>query len=377
MGFLDRFTSIDDLLVTLLERIGGTTEEDTHFFSFPNDGSRATLAKGKTTIDYMAGTVMSPAGTVTDLGNSLRARGREYCRSLSLQADQDIIIQIGNKSKIPISAGTWFKVSHLRFVVVNIIASQTTHVFAIACTNPDSIDMAGETYVKDPVDKWGKTATIGNGELAARLHAPPMTFDKRGSVVRWLDFDSATPNYELEQIHTTISRTMECCDSGDFALKVTTQTGGFCRVTGETNDFHNSRVGCQMVFSSTDKESSLIALRMEVYDGGYVKEGMIYIENDTGDVYIDNSPNPILLGNISFSRSKYNFSTIKLVVDLATGKYVRCAVMGEEFDISAYDLVVTGNTDDPVFKFGSTILTSGAAGTYYIDSIILTENEPL
>ena len=37
MNILDRFTSIDDLLVELLERIGGVTEEDTHFFSYPNE----------------------------------------------------------------------------------------------------------------------------------------------------------------------------------------------------------------------------------------------------------------------------------------------------------------------------------------------------
>lgn len=148
MNFLDRFTSIDDLLVQLLERLGGVTEEDTHFFSYPSDGSRATLAVGTTTIDFMAGTVKVPAGTVSSLGNSLRARGREFCRSLSLQADQDIIIQIGTKSKIPIFAGTWFKVAHLRFEELNIITSSPTDIFVIACTNPDSIEMAGESYAK-------------------------------------------------------------------------------------------------------------------------------------------------------------------------------------------------------------------------------------
>ena len=377
MNFLDRFTSIDDLLVSLIERIGGVTEEDTHFFSYPNDGSRATIVKGTTTLDFMQGTVMDTAGVVSPLGNSLRARGREYCRSLSLQADQDIIVQIGTKSKIPIFAGTWFKVAHLRFTDVKIIATQTTHVFVIGCTNPDSIEMIGETYVKDPVDEWGGVTTIGNCELGVRTHAPPLTFDRRGDILDWIDFESGTPNYEGSSYG---ARSTDVAKHGDFSYKITTKNSENGFVTGYTNDVHGKRTGVQTIFSTASGFLG-VSLRSYYYVGGIMMRCQLgYNINLIGEITILGSDGVdiTIATGVTHYASIYNFSSMKLVVDFENKKYLRAIVFGVEYDISDYDIRQVAAPTAKLLSYGvSSVNPTASEKTLYIDCMIATENEPL
>ena len=379
MGILDHFTSIDDLLVTLLERVGGVTEEDTHFFSYPNDGSRATITKGTTTLDFMSGTVMTPAGVVSNLGNSLRARGREYCRSLSLQADRDIIIQIGTKSKIPVFAGTWFKVAHLRFIDVKIVAAEDTSVFVIACTNPDSIEMVGEAYPRDTIDVWGQTRPMGNSELSVRVHAPPITFDRRGDVLRWTNFESATPNYMTDDAGApTHGRTDDTAQTGDFSYKCDVDNGEAVLVKIVTNDFHEGRVGSSTAFSALDSKIRVGNLIFYNKDTKYYT-GEIRYNVDTGVLDMLNSGGTYTtIDTVRYGKYIYNFSTFKLVADIETKKYVRAIVFGVEYDLSQHSLKSVG-APSGCYLVSRVTIEGLAAGvnTAYIDNIVLTENEPI
>jgi len=378
MNFLDRFTSIDDLLVSILERIGGVTEEDTHFFSYPNDGTRATITKGTTALDFMGGTVMTPTGVVDGLGNSLRARGREYCRSLSLQADRDIIIQIGTKSKIPVFAGTWFKVAHLRFTDLKIIAAEDTRVFAIACTNPDAIEMVGESYVKDPVDVWGQTATLGNAELAVRTHAPPLTFDRRGDAIRWVDFESDTKNYYATgSAGTTYRRSNYRKLTGDFSFKMSTPAWQHTGIEGYTNDFILGRYGIQTSVAIGSPGKTTISIRIERYTGTKKIRGYLQFDLGSGVVSISLITGGHVIGNFAVEESDFDFSTFKLVVDFESGKYVRAIVFGEEYDISDYDLSTFASTTKRRLRYQLYMSSLITGGTVYVDNIIMTGNEPL
>lgn len=379
MNTFDRFTNIDDLLVTLLERLGGVTEDDTHFFSYPNDGTRATIAKGTTALDFMGGTVMDTDGTVTSLGNSLRARGREYCRSLSLQADRNIIIQVGTKSKIPIFAGTWFKVSHLRFTDLKIIAAETTRVFVVACTNPDSIDMAGESYVKDPVDTWGKVTTIGNAELAVRTHAPPIVFDRRGDVIRWLDFESSTEKCTTYANNATVSRSAEYSNTGDFSEKLSaTGHPAVCRVDTKTQDYHIGNIGLQAQFSMTFLRGWFL-LRIAHFTGTHANRYYLELDLDNQDVEYSGGKD-VLLDTFDLNPTPTSFSTMKLVVDLAAKHAVRAIVFGKEYDLSVLDCTPAITVDGTAAHItaGITMASTGTGNnTSYVDNIIITENEPI
>ena len=379
MNFIDHFTSIDDLLVKLLERIGGVTEEDTHFFSYPNDGTRATITKGTTTLDFMSGTVMTPAGVVSSLGNSLRARGREYCRSLSLQADRDMIIQIGTKSKIPVFAGTWFKVAHLRFTEVKIIAADTTRIFAIACTNPDSIEMAGETYVRDAADARGNTFMIGLAELASRIHAPPITFDRRGDVLRWEDFESSTPHYEIDTDGTPeYGRSADVSTNNSFSYKTYLTVGDRVSILLQTADFSSTRFGHRVQFSSSGRHS-VVTLYSMWFDGVTRTTAAIKYTLSNGMVEIrDENGNFVSIGMAPAYRDITNFSTLKMVADVAGGHYLRALAMGQEFDISDYGVERAPDATEKYLLTNTMVQgTVAYTDTVYLDNIIITENEPI
>lgn len=380
MNTFDKFTNIDDLLVTLIERIGGVTEEDTHFFSYPNDGTRATIAKGTTALDFMGGTVMDTDGTVTSLGNSLRARGREYCRSLSLQADRNIIIQIGTKSKIPIFAGTWFKVSHLRFTDLKIIAAETTRVFAVACTNPDSVDMAGETYVKDPVDTWGKVTTIGNAELAVRTHAPPIVFDRRGDVIRWADFESSTEKCTTTTYNSTVARSNDCSNTGDFSEKIcATSHPAVSTLTMKTQDYHVGNIGLQAQFSVTDLYGWML-LRIGQFTGTHVARYDLRLDFDNKTIGYVGGAGLTTIDTFDLNPTLTSFSTAKLVVDLTSQHAIRAIVFGKEYDLAVLNCTadVTGHPDKAHLDTGIMAASTGTGNnTIYIDNLIITENEPI
>lgn len=379
MSFLDHFTTIDDLLVELLERLGGTTEDATYFFAYPNDGTRATIEKGTTSIDFLGGTVTDASDEVTTLGNSLRAKGRDFCRSLTIQADRDIIVQIGNSSKIPIFAGTWFKVSHLRFTDVKITAIEDSSVFVFASTNPDAIEMAGESYTKDPVDPWGYVSTIGNAELAVRTHAPPMTYDRRGNALRWVDFESPTKNYADYSNNCTYNRSQDTVLNGDFSLKTSLQNASsYHLIKMRTADYHATTAGLQVVSCSTNKYS-WETHEISVYDGALQHYFYLLYNREDGKLQIvDDGPNYVLIDTIGFATGLHVWNTLKLVVDLDGMEYVRALAFGKGYDLSGYSAPTSVSAEIPHAVY-TTKCEGSNTGTcsYYRDNIIITQGEPL
>ena len=80
----------------------------------------------------------------------------------------------------------------------------------------------GSVIIADFEDMWGNVTNIGLGEHATRTHSPPMFFDKNGNVLRYVDFESSTPNYELFLGGTGISvnRSTDVCLTGNYSLKM-------------------------------------------------------------------------------------------------------------------------------------------------------------
>ena len=382
----DRYTSIDDLLARLIEQVAQLTEaiapgttEEVHFFTYPKNGSKAALTAGKTVIDFEAGTVMSPAGEVSDLGTSLRMKQSDFCRSLYVTADQDIVIQIDNKDKIPVSGGLSFKATFLNFQRVKIITTAvTTNTFVLACTHPNAIDITGEVSIKDTTDVWGNSVPMGLGELAVRTHAPPMTFDRRGDVLRWADFERATPNYQVvADPHVVYNRSTDTAAIGEFSLKAAIPHLETVSVQLRTNDFHIARVGGQFQFSSDDTDLN-VAIVLGQYTGSNYVRGKLGFNFDTGDLeYLDSSGSYQTIDTVVDYHSKFDFSTFRLVVDLSTGYYVRAIAFGSEYDLSAYPLRSSAlATAKHLEMLSEAWMKAAGTGTIYIDNIIITGNEP-
>ena len=386
--FIDKHTSIDDLLATLIEQnallldaIDVDIDDEVHFFTYPKNGTRAALAAGTTELDYEQGTVIDVDGGTSDMNSSLRRIHKPACRSIALNADQDLIIQINNKDRIPVTAGTWFKATYLRFQRVKILTTATTtNTFILACTHPNAIDISGEVLIKDTTDVWGNSVSMGLGELAVRTHAPPITFDRRGDVLRWVDFESSTPNYAVYDyppaglpVH---GRTIARAATGDFSYYATVSNTQYINMQMYTNDFHIGRLGGQALFMSADSTYT-IDMAVSVFDGTNLTYAILRYNRNTKKLqYYDDTGTYQDIATVDHRAINQNFSTVKLVADFANAKYVRATVFGSEYDISDKALRVVGNATD-AHLFFKTVITgiNATPSTVYIDNMILTENE--
>ena len=240
-------------------------------------------------------------------------------------------------------------------------------------------------FLKDPIDSWGKSKTIGPSEQAVRSHAPPMTFDRRGELLYWDGYESPSQRYQdwvTVASGGTVARSTENPKFGDFGLKL---------VTGATandssvvyyfiNDFHINRVGAEISFASCSTDC-LIYLDVNYFDGTTKLQGKIAYDTSTeklqvwsGGIWNTAATLPMFMGTAG---EKLPFTTMKLVMDLSRDEYVRALCAGTEVDISAY----TPITALDATKRGMTVYvwyqtTAAAAQTAYIDGFKFTGNEP-
>ena len=178
-GFLDRFTRTDEMMAEMLpllrridageivaqvpiEPVGEDTlqklldlaerrwdaDNEIIFFSYPNDGTRASTAAGKLVLNYRAGTIKIPDGTVSRMSTSLQDQKKDFLRSVAINSNRDIIIQLDDKDMSPVRADTWHVMTFQQFQELTITTTQTTDIFVFACTNPKhAYEMAGETTI--------------------------------------------------------------------------------------------------------------------------------------------------------------------------------------------------------------------------------------
>lgn len=111
---------------------------DVYDFSYPADGTRVELAAGDTTIDYRAGTVRSPAGAITKLSSSLEFQSKDFLRSLLIDTDQDIVLQLDSNDMVPIRADPGFIMTYQQFQRVTITCTETTNLFIRAASREEN-----------------------------------------------------------------------------------------------------------------------------------------------------------------------------------------------------------------------------------------------
>ena len=178
-GIFDHFTRSDELLaemIPLLQRINageitvnmptGPEGEasiadllellqyqhkknyEIHFFTYPNDGTKATLGVGDTTLDFKAGTIKDSTGNVTAMSNSLMKLQLDFLRSVAINTDEAVVVQLDTKDKILVKADNWFVGTYQQFTRIIITCTSVTNLFLLCCTNPEAIiEMIGESTV--------------------------------------------------------------------------------------------------------------------------------------------------------------------------------------------------------------------------------------
>lgn len=219
------------------------------------------------------------------------------------------------------------------------------------------------------------------GELAARLGSIN-TFDRRGDVIWFDDFEDninkwwvygATVGYSFTQAN---NRARNGALSGKLVLGgvggnyLTVQSGIFYPVLG--------RVGYEISVLLHDDVKSFLHYFLS-QDGTHKNWFGVAWEQATkvlsvydkvlGWVSIDNNSVLWAGGRV--------FSTLKLVVDLTTLKYVRANINRDVFDLSAYTAFQTALVGPPSLEILAWLVGNpGTTPAVYIDDAIITQNEP-
>jgi hypothetical protein len=241
-------------------------------------------------------------------------------------------------------------------------------------------------FIKDPKDVRGKEVSIGLSELAARSLAVPMTFDRRGDILYWDDFESPTMKcYPRAYGNATANRSVDYSKTGDFSLKCVTDAivgvGDYAGLMYSHNDYHLSKVGTQISFMCADTTNDYKIMNfLYWYDGSNQYQALVYWYNATGKLWYKNSAGVMteIAGTYKYKYNSRNFATIKLVVDMEKKEYVRVLLFGSEIDMSGIAIQNAGASSDRYLYTSFTIGNESAvSSTMYFGNYILTENEPV
>jgi hypothetical protein len=143
--------------------------EDPFILAYPFDGTYATIAAGTTTINFKVGAVRSPLAVITPLSGSLDKAKKDFMRSVVVDADRAVVIQLDSRDKAPAKAGSFSVLEDTEFETLYITATEDTTIYIAASTNPKSVitlSGAGVEAVKSSIKDGRKVVATAGTRLA-------------------------------------------------------------------------------------------------------------------------------------------------------------------------------------------------------------------
>jgi len=219
------------------------------------------------------------------------------------------------------------------------------------------------------------------GELSVRLGSI-VSHDRRGDVI-WADgFENGISGWSTlgfgagweGQLCSAYSR----LGGSSCRLKTGSNAGDFMAISRYWPKVRNNRLGMEfsVAFTST---MSHVGCHVQVYDGtSYFVFGIRY-DIATDEVQIYSIPGYHVVFATGFTRYKtpHLFHTFKVVADLDKSEYVRAIIDEQEWDLSAYPLIVGAAAVGPSTHWIVDCDSDPAVlVNCYIDDVIATQNEP-
>lgn len=439
-GLLDGFTSIDELLVA----VNKTLEESNRLqrelynlelkivsFTYPSDGTTHTITKGTTVFNFRTGTVEAANDVVARMGHSLDSDQRDFLRSVFINTNKDVIVQLDSQDKIPVSSTQSFNQTFQEFTVVKITATVDTKVRLVASTSNQAalqytdtlvikgIDTSGNlinilvdgsgniisvmkgdysdtlktiavddhgrmlAVLTDPEDVFDNQNSMGAAELAARLGSIN-TFERRGNVMYMDNFEDSTLKWTKDvSISGSAVKSNAYTYFGNYSMKLQTgvSSGGWADLTHNFILPTSSKFGIELAFSfdSVDK----ITMTLGCFDGVNMHIGGLAYSARLNKLYYGYN----ILGaegwtefqnSVDFVEDYGSFMLAKIVIDLNIDKFVRAIVNNVEYNLSAYNLITGSNAVAPRLMVDIGINNGSITGNVisYFDNFILTQNEP-
>ena len=237
-------------------------------------------------------------------------------------------------------------------------------------------------FMKDPIDAWGKDRTIGLSELAVRMHAPPLSFDRRGDIIFYDDFEDTPLKFTSAGTGTAV-RSNTTARNRSFSLECTTEAtqDRYAGATYYLTDFHtDGKIGMQTTFASAAFDYA-IRLTNAYCDGTNYHMAYIKYIYSSGTLQYQDSGGlwATIATGVSYAADLKNWATLKVVFDISTDKFTRLLAFGNEYDLSAYDMPSAASGLGPYLYVSAEIHKLDAGGVAKIghfDNIVVTENEP-
>ena len=195
MNILDSVTSVDDIMedfrqqslhLSLLtnQKITSQTDallnsiteatyaispyhkKDDLVITYPEDGSTKELGIGITTFDFYGGTVILPTGTPDDLSDALQEHDHFHCHSITIDAEQPILIRIDNSGAFTTNAGIPFSRSSISFQRISVETDRKTNIKLYASTTPKAVYIdPRKFYTNNPYISNTTVATVGTKNI--------------------------------------------------------------------------------------------------------------------------------------------------------------------------------------------------------------------
>ena len=235
------------------------------------------------------------------------------------------------------------------------------------------------SILKDTEDQWGEKISVGMGELAARLGSP-ISWERRGQVVKFLTFVDGFSSWAQATggAGSAVSLDASFWQYGGYSVKLLTDANvnAYAGITTYTDYPPDTRLGVEVVFSVTDKPRYLNVL-MKIWDG--TNEHRCYLRAHWGTSYIQiMRDTEVWVNVVAYDQPVVGqvFRSIKFVVDLDEGTYIRVLANGVETDVTTSQIYTTANAAAPYVSVQvKSEETVAAGGTVYIDRVNITTNE--
>lgn len=134
-AIVDQLCSIRNLLEAAEDRV-----IDVFFVTLPEAGGTRTFSTGTTRIDYAAGTIVNPDGSVDQISRKLDdVQNKSVMHSISIYAEgAEIIFALDGSGKQTVQQQFLFQLPYVTFTKIQIICTEDTEVNLFACTNPQA-----------------------------------------------------------------------------------------------------------------------------------------------------------------------------------------------------------------------------------------------
>lgn len=242
-------------------------------------------------------------------------------------------------------------------------------------------DWIRSVLICDPTDIWGNVVGIGLGELSAILSFAKR-FDRRGEIIFLDEFENGLAGWFSASTGTGAS----------VALSTAIPAfGGLCvhLTTGNADDDYAYisrylaypklvKVGIGFSFTLQSYDCYISTL-VSAYDGAARYDGEVRYNPSTDklEYFDENAAYVAFATGVDLLISPYGYNHMKMVIDLATGKYVRFLLNATEYDMSAYLLCPSTESHVPMMGMTAYLETNQAVSVLSrIDGFVVTHNEP-